>query len=152
MSLFSIHGSRLPLLIILLFIKQRRHVVAVKTLFCKISKGNVHKRKIWTCYICQIFLRIQWYFLEVSVIKIECSTAKTNPIFDKTVSKRWFFCNFLNRMQNSTTQFTTTSICHQQTVSFGQIAQIHYFWFGYKIYMGKLCSTASNWLIFTVRR
>ena len=38
MSFFCFHGSRLLLLIILLFIEQSKQVIAVKCLFCKILK------------------------------------------------------------------------------------------------------------------
>ena len=46
MSFFCIHGSRLLLLIILLFIEQRKQVIAVKRLFCKTLKRKCSQTKI----------------------------------------------------------------------------------------------------------
>ena len=46
MSFFFIHGSRLLLLTILLFFKQRKEVIAVKFLFCKILKRKYSQMKI----------------------------------------------------------------------------------------------------------
>ena len=43
LGFFCLHGSILPLLIILLLITQRRQVIAVKTLLCKFLNKNVIK-------------------------------------------------------------------------------------------------------------
>ena len=98
MSFFCILGSRLLLLIILLFVKQRKQVIAVKCLFCQILKINVLKWKFWNCYLVRNFI------------------AHTVIFFSKFCDQNWnfyrrnrhhsrqkshstlIFCNFLNRV------------------------------------------------------
>ena len=104
MSFFCIHGSRPLLLIILLFIEHRKQVTAVKCLFWKL-----HIRKC-----------TQMKFLKLpSFEKFLCAS---NDIFLKFL---WSNLTYLQEKQTSiwtiksfqsTTQFTTTSICHQQSV------------------------------------
>mgnify|MGYP001802827634 CR=1 FL=1 len=69
-----------------------------------------------TAIFCKISLRIRWYFFQISVIKIDLSTGEKDINIDKkSHSSTLIFCNFLNSAY-STTQFTTTSICHQHIV------------------------------------
>ena len=106
-SFFCIHDSRLLLLIMLLLVKQRKQVIAVKYLFCKILKRRYSQMKI---------LKL------LSFAKIRCAA---DEFFSKLCDQNWtsyrrnrhqlgpkshsklIFCNFLNRL---TTQFTTISI------------------------------------------
>ena len=68
MSIFCIHSSRLLLSIILLFIKQRKQVIAVKYLFCKFLKRKCSQMKIlkllffakFHCASDDIFFKFLW--------------------------------------------------------------------------------------------
>ena len=99
LSFFCIHGSRLLLSIILLFIEQRKQVIVVKCLFCKILKRKCSQTKIlkllsfakFHCASDDIFLKFLWS-------KLNFLQAKKTSILTKNYSTL-IFCNFLNRVQ-----------------------------------------------------
>ena len=96
MSFFCIHGSRLLLLIILLFVKQRKQVIAVRCLFCKILKRRCSQMKIlkllsfakFYCASDDIFLKFLWSKL---------NSRNRHQSGQKTHSTL-ILCNFLNRV------------------------------------------------------
>ena len=120
MSFFCIHGFRLLLLIILLFIKQRKQVIAVNCLFCKMLKRKCSQTKIlkllsfakFHCAsndICLRFLRSSWTFYR----------RKRHQYWQKSHSKL-IFCNFLNRVRTQLPnlrqlQYVTNTLCKFQT-------------------------------------
>ena len=79
-----------------------------------------------TAIFCEISLRIQWYFSQISEIKIELSTGEKDMNLDEKVIQRWFFAIFwiehtqLPNFNIPTTQFQysnyPTSICHQHNL------------------------------------
>ena len=95
-------GQQTTPLIIPSVIKQRRQVIAVKTLFCKIFSNEISE----TANFCEKSLCIQWYYIFNRKCKLH--------FCQKNAFKHWsFVISWKNAY--STTQSTTPSICHQQT-------------------------------------
>ena len=137
MSFFCIHGSVLLLSIILLFIKQRKQVIAVKCLFYKILKRKYSQKKIFsnenseTAIFC-ISLRIQWYFSQISVIKIEIITGETDINPDKKVIQRWFFAISWKECMVNYPIYDNFNMSPTHCENFRQLAQIYHLWCGYE--------------------
>ena len=94
MSFFCIHGSRLLLLIILLFIEQRKQVIAVKCLICKILKRKCFQTKILKLLsFAKLHCASNDIFLKFLRSKLNFLQAKKTSIWSK---KSLIFCNFLN--------------------------------------------------------
>ena len=90
-----IHSNRKALLIIILFLRQRRQVIDVKILFCKFLK-MINLKLLSFAKFCCASTDI---FLKFLCSKFKFSTGQQNSIFD----------NFLNGMHTQINKFTTIS-------------------------------------------
>ena len=129
MSFFCIHGSGLLLLIILLFIKQRKQVIAVKCLFCKI-----HKRKCFQMKILKLLSFGKFHcpsygiFFKPLTSKLNFYRRNRHQSGQKSHSTL-IFCNFLNRVPKYPiyNNFLMSPI---HCEDFRKVTQIEYLWCG----------------------
>ena len=121
---------------------------------CQISilqnsqKKMVSNKQSETAIICEILLRIRWYFFRISLIKIGFSTEQTNLIFDKNVIELSFFCNFLNRMRIQLPnlrqpQYVSKKLWKFQTNCSNTIFVVWVRVNWDKVYIGLLCTCSS---------
>ena len=154
MSLFCIHGSRLLLLIILLFIKQRRQLIAVKCLFSKLFK---RKWKFWNCYPLRNFIgHLMIFFSNFCDQNWTCYRRNRHQCGQKSPSTL-NSCNFLNREHNQLPnlrqlQNVTNTLWKFQT---NRTKRLFAVWVGVKrgqIYISLQSNAAWSLLIFIERR
>ena len=133
MSFLCIHGSRLLLLIILLFIEQRKQVIALKCLFCKILKRKCSQMKIPKLRsFAKFHCASDDTFLKFLRSKLNFLQAKKTSILTKKVIQRWLFAiSWIECILNYSI-YGNFNMSPTHCENFNQIAQIDYLWFGYE--------------------
>ena len=133
MSFFCICGSRLLLLIILLFIKQRKQGIAVKCLFCKILKRKSSQMKILKLLSFAKFHRASDdIFLKFLWSKLNFLQKKQTSIWTKKSFKVDFFAISWIECILNYPFYDSFNISPTNCEDFRLIAQIHYLWCGYE--------------------